>query len=524
EPEKTAEEPAMTEPEKPASDPAEPNETPAKPNETPAEPETPAEEPASSQPKLDEPADDPPTTAARFRAAGFASLPAVPQQSDEPASSDQPPAETPSPKPAEKPEAEKPEAEKPKAEQPPAGGEKPAMSEPADAGESAGDGAAATEPGDAEEQPGEDEAEGDEPPPMVEPEEYLPLDEARREAIRQRLRDRAIDAAMAARIEAASNAMYAIVEDVWATVPSANDPESDLSEEDVEKLREEARTKIAERMTAYAEENGLSYKRLPFNAYPDLANFKGTVGAALEADGDRARSRLAIDPLFTNLRSPLFDNVRIGNGRDEKGVLTEKFAVWKTDQREASQQELEDEGVREAVTEAFKLLKAGEAAAARAKELAERASQEDKTLAEIAETETVTGEEGSEALNVLETKPFFRLGLVQPTIEDMMRGVRAATIRRNPVPTMESGRASEEFLDAAFDDLEPGAAKGVPGALPDHAVAVELIGREPTDERLPELYENFLRQARDNPRRYQNAAGPSQQAAIVAFVDGLFEK
>ncbi|NNJ25345.1 hypothetical protein [Alienimonas chondri] len=531
-------------------------------------------EPASEEPESEEPADDAEgdenAAAGLFQAAGFASLPMSPQDEtetpqengEENPAGEQPPAESPEEASAETAEepadeemteeespaeetatdglaAEETAAEEPATEE--LAAEEPAMEAPQD--ETAADESDAEPPAPT----ADDEGDGDEAaPPAPKPEEFLPLDPARREAIRARLKREAVSEEMTRRINAARDAMYVLGEEVWANVPNPEDPTVELSEEEVAELRTEARATIAQRMEAYAKKNGLTYKRLPFLSYPELV--EGEEGATDDekaddetADGDEdeeendvgresvgaamapsenqfQQSGLAIDPLAANLRSPLFSDVRIG----ETPGGTALFAIWKADQRFAEEQELTDDGVREQVVEAFKLQKAAEAAAARADVLAKQASEEGKTLKEVVEGQTVTGKKDGTPLKVTETGSFLRLRVNRPS--GIQAFIQGPTPVRNPVPTMENGVASEEFLDAAFDTLEPGEAAGVPGAQPDRSLVVELISREPTDERLSELYETFLQNAREDPRLYQQAGDEVRGAAINAFVTGLFDK
>ena len=367
---------------------------------------------------------------------------------------------------------------------------------------------------------GDGEDAGEAPPPaptLEEPPEFLPLDAGRTESIRAELKRASVAAELDRRVAAAQEFMYTIGNEVWAPVPDPREPNVDLSEAEAAKLRVAAREEIGDRMAAYAKENGLTYKRLPFLSYPELVGGDYPVGAA-QAPADRfARPQLAVDALWANLQTPLFNDVRVGVAPDGSA----RFAVWKANQRFAAPQELTDEGVREQVVTAYKRREAAKLAEKRADELAELASADGKTLAQVAEGRTVTGKKGGAPLEVRETGPFARLRIDRPT--DMASIIQGVTGRLalNPVPKVPG--ASDELRDAAFDTLAPGQAAGVPGADPDRAFAVELLGREPSDERLSELYEAFLQDAATNPV-YGQAGDEARRAAYEAFIEGLFEK
>ncbi|MFH5802925.1 hypothetical protein [Alienimonas sp. DA493] len=519
-----SDEPAMTEP---AAEEGEPQPQPSSEEPQPEEPSS--EEPESGEEAGSEEEDGDSTARMRaFEARGFASLPAEPQEEEtQEENGEQPPAEEEETETAaaeleaeaegdEPAMTEQPAAEQPPAEQPPAEEEEATEEPPAEP-------AMTEQPADAPaEDSAEEPAEGADAPPAPtreKPEEFLPLNAERTEEIRERLKRDAVSEEMTRRIDAARDFMFLLGEEVWSEVPSPDDPASDVTEEEAEELRTAARETIAERMATYAEENGLTYNRLPFLGLNELIDGDYPVATAeIPGSARTGQPQLAIAPLLGNFQTPLFNDVRVGETPDGSAL----YAIWKADQRLPAEQELTDEGVREAVVAAFKRQKAAEAAAARADELAEQASAEGVTLQQVVEGQTVTGAEGGAPLEIQETGPFRRLRVNRPTgLEAFLSGPSPA---RNPVPTFENGLVSEEFLDAAFDDLAPGEAAGVPGFRPDRSLTVELKSRQPSDEELSTLYENFLEEAAAEPRLYRQAGIEERRVALEAFINGLFEK
>ena len=355
--------------------------------------------------------------------------------------------------------------------------------------------------------------------PAGEPAEFLPLDAERTEQIRADLKRQRVAEEMTRRIAAADEAMFVLNQEIWAEVPSPDDPGSDVTEAEAETLREAARAQIAERMTAYAEERGLTYERLPLLSVPELTGGDYPVAEATNPTEDQFRqARPAYVPLIP-YATPLFGGVRIGEAPDRSAM----YALWKTDQRLPGRRELTDEGVRENVVAAFRRREAAKLAAERAEALAKLASAEGKTLEEVAAGQTVTGEAGGEPLTVKVTEPWIRLRADRPTDFQtmMLRGVNPTLVEN---PAGEIGPASREFLDAAFDALAPGEAAAAPAVDPDRWFTLELLSREPTNERLAELYDNFLKNARDDRALYQLAGQEARQATITALVEGLFDR
>ena len=373
------------------------------------------------------------------------------------------------------------------------------------------------------------DAAAQEPPP-----EFFPLDESRRAAIRERLKRERVDAAVEEKVSAAAEVMYTLGSDVWAEVPVPEDPSVDLSEAELEELREQARQTIAGRLTEYAEENGLEYVSTEFVGVDDVAEDTYPVMLAetgFDTDDPFAQRDLLVARLFGSFTGPLYQVVRTGV-RPDSG---DGFAVWKTDQRYSAEQELTDPGVREAVVAAYKRRKAVELAQARAEALAAEASEEGKTLADVVAGQSLTGplppdaseaapEEGEPevplALEVEPTGPFTRLRLNRPT------GPFAQFSPPTPGPAGVPGvgAVSEEFLDAAFDDLSVGEAAAAEDADGAVVYVLELNDREPDGDQLEDLYEDFLRDAATNPGIYARVNDGAAYDSQRAFIDGLFEK
>ena len=494
-----------------------------------------AEEPGAEEPNEDEPNEDEPKLP--FAAAGFRGVAFAAVQDDLP---QDPPARTPvtAPKPVAK------------ASSAPADGEpEPAetlelLAEPAmaDAADDAADLPAPPPPAepmteDDAEPPADIDAEpqGEAAPPAPAaadappPPEFFPLDEARRASIRERLKRERVDAAVADKIGAAAEEMYTLGSDVWAEVPDPADPAVDLTEAQIEQARQDARETIAGKMVEYAEANGLEYVSTEFVGVRDIQEDTYPVmlaEAGFDADDPFAQRQLLVAPLFGNFAGPLYQVVRTG-ARPDTG---DGFAVWKTDQRYAAEQELTEPGVRDAVVAAWKREKAAELAKARAEEIAAIASRADKTLGDAIAGQTATGEAPAEAaadgeevpqiLEVRPTGPFTRLRLNRQT------GAFGQPLPPTPGPAAVPGvgSASDEFLDAAFGSLTVGEAAAAANADGDVVYVLELNDRSPDGENLKDLYEDFLRDAATNPGLYARVNDRANYDSQRAFIDGLFEK
>ena len=455
-------------------------------------------------------------------------------EGDDPAA-DTPPAEEPADPPpaADAPEADRPEMA-PEDDGPPA-----PLTAPVPAGE--GDAApAAPAPAEptadapaADAPPADEPAVGDAAPPTPDrepPPEFFPLDEARRAGIRERLKQERVDAALAEKIGAAAEFMYVLGGDVWAEVPDPENPEVTLSPEEIETAREEARQVIAGKLAEYAEANDLEYVSTDFVGVSDIGDDTYPVMLA-EAGFDAdpfSRRDLLVAPLFGNFDGQLYQPVRTGS-RPDTG---DGFAVWKTDQRYAAEQELTDPGVREAVVAAYKRREAAKLALERAEELAAEASQEGVTLADavagqaaagpapaVAEGEDVD-EDAPAELEVEPTGPFPRLRLTR------QGGQFGQFLPPVPAPARVPGvgDASDEFLDAAFGTLTPGEAAAAANMDGDVVYVLELNDRTPDGEGLKDLYADFLRDAATNPGVYARVNERAAYDSQRAFIDGLFEK
>ena len=426
------------------------------------------------------------------------------------------PADPPAPQPADPPAADAPAApamaDEPAADAPPAQAMEEEMEDTQEEEEETPD-----EPAVGEAAP---PAPDREPPP-----EFDPLTPDRVESIRQQLKDARVQEELDRRVTAAAEFMYTLGSDVWAEVPDPENPDVTLSPAEIDELRDQARERIETEMRAYAAENGLEYVNTDFvgveafaeDAYPVMLAETGSGRADPFAPRD-----LAVQSLFENFTGPLFQVVRTGF-RPDTG---DGFAVWKTDQRYAAEQELTDPGVRDLVVAAFKRQKAAELAAARAAELAKEASREGVTLADAVADQTVTGPRPADAgedvpaLEVQPTGPFTRLRLARPT--GPMAAFQPPTPRSNGVPGV--GAVSQEFLDAAFDTLDEGEAGVATDADGTVVYVLELNARTPDGENLKELYPDFLRDAATSPGLYARVGDRAAFDSQRAFVNGLFDK
>ena len=497
----------------------------------------PTDEPAGEEPNGDEPnADEPklPFAAAGFRGVAFAAVQDAPEQDELGQAAPARPPVT-APKPVASASSRGGQEPPPPAEtpEPPA---EPAMTDDATATDAPAPPPPApmTDGEEAPETQADVEPQGDAAPPApaaddAPPPEFFPLDEARRAAIRERLKREAVDAAVAEKVGAAAEVMYTLGSDIWAEVPDPADPSVDLTEAQIERARTEARQTIAGEMDDYAKANGLEYVSTEFVGVRDIEEDTYPVmlaEAGFDADDPFAQRELLVAPLFGNFAGPLYQVVRTGS-RPDTG---DGFAVWKTDQRYAAEQELTEPGVREAVVAAFKRREAAKLARERAEALAKVASQPDKTLGDAVAGQTAVGKAPAEAaadgadvpqlLEVEPTGPFTRLRLNRQT------GAFGQPLPPVPGPASVPGvgSASDEFLDAAFGSLTVGRAAAAANADGDVVYVLELNDRTPDGEGLEDLYEDFLRDAATNPGLYARVNDRANYDSQRAFIDGLFEK
>jgi hypothetical protein len=454
------EKPADDKPAEPSAD--QPAETPQEPNSetTPETPQPPAEQPNADEPPAEPKADDSEPAAdesgASVRSRSALQLVAFfddaqpaeqPEQApaDEPAA-EQPPAEQPADKtdtPTEKNAAERSPADEAPADDKPAEEKPEAADKPAaDASDKPAADAPASEadmPPAEPDAPAAGEATPAETPatPPAEPAGPRELDDELRAEIREQILRRKTSQKQQELMRQTFERM-GLELSTGVTAPEG-DPARVSAEETTAKLKE------------YARQNGLVYARTPQMTLRELEQSEEhRVGRAISVANIQA-SESAAQIAFSMPPSSLFQ------ARQVMDIETgSRFVFWKVEDVPAYVPEnLDDPGIREQVVKAWQQLQARENARARAQELAKQADGVDKPLSEIFAEATVTGQDGADAISVVQPPRFSWLSA--PSAE------MSPNPFNRPMPTMTAlrtvpGDVGEEFMRTVFDRLDPGEA------------------------------------------------------------------
>ena len=452
----------------------------------------------------------------------------------------------------EKPEGDKPESEKPAAEKP--ASEKPAddKPEPETPSESGDEGAAAFQkfrtqisltsqvvflqeepevdgvPGTEQPaaagdrppveapRPGTEPAEGadDAPvtPPAVEIPEYRPLSEVRDQIRDEILRERTLKL-MREKIDTVELEMRKLGDD-YAGIQEGQ-PGRPTPEQMDQKLRE------------LAEQHGLVYGSSPLLSARELQESEeypiGKASEPVDNPFSQQNARSVIEELFAGRLEGLYISAIA-----EDPLSKNLFAYWKIEDAPAHVPNLTDDGIREQVVRAWKMLQARPLAEKRAQELAEQVRQSNKPMPETLAEATVTGKsgDGSLQLTVQSTPPF-----------SWMRSSTAASpqpFSRQPpqmsvVPGVDG--AGEAFMETAFQKLGPGECGVAPNQERTIFYTMQVTQRIPDEAGMKAQRELFM-SSRDqlffmtpfggSPVAFL-AQGP-QQEAIARWTRNLMEE
>ncbi|MCA9115401.1 MAG: hypothetical protein KDA79_09960 [Planctomycetaceae bacterium] len=403
-------------PEKPADKPATP-EKPAEPADKPETPEKPATPGEDAKPEEEKkPASD--STDGGEAAAGTSAsrISQVVFLQDDPAAADKPAEEA---KPA---EGDKPEAERKPVDAP----------QPGKPGET-----------------GDDTPETPATPPAAEIPEYQPLSEVRDQIRDEILRERTL-AKMREKIDAAEQEMLNLSSDWFAA------GEDDASRPSAEEMQK--------KLQAIAAEHNLVYGDTPLLSAQELSESEEyPIGKASEPVAnpfERQNARSVLEELFAGRLEQLYTPALA-----EDPLTNNLFSYWKIADQNAHVPAFADEGIREQVLKAWKLVQARPLAQKRAEELAEKVRQTKAPMPEVLAEETVTGEKGADGLQltVQSTPPF-----------SWMRSSTAASpmpFSRQP-PRMSDvagvDGAGQAFMETVFQKLK----EGETGVAPNHDLSV----------------------------------------------------
>lgn len=495
--------PASESTDKPAAEaPAEKPSEPAKPEEPAAEPAKPAEE------KPAEPA-KPEGSSSLLRSAKFQPVALIQEAGSEKPAAESPAAEVKPEAPAETPSAEKPAAEAaPAADPKPA--DAPAAEKPAAAAESGDAPPPTTEkPADAPlTVPPVAPATDEDPAPPVS--RVRPLDDALKAQIREELLNEKMQPLLTAKTEAARDFMNDIQLRVGEYLEHKRaEEEKRKSELSADAISPEVAT---EELKAYAKKHGLTYTETPLLSLQDLQNSDDyPVGGAM------VREMSVTGVLQQSPTRDLYSAraaVRLGDNRAN-------FAFWKIeDIEEHSPASIDEPGMKEMVTKAWRELQARPIAEKRAQALSEIVAKSDKPMAEALSEQTVTGGAQNESLFVTVTATGEFSWLQRNMLPDQFGRQEELAPRLGAVNGVQG--AGVKFMTKAFDEMKPGDTAVIPNENLSIYYVVKIEKRTPaTDAELESMKNSFLSDRTASLNRFAGGMAMSQDGN---FLDRLFIK
>ena len=497
--------------EKPAAEKPAAEEKPAEPAAPAAEESKPAE-PAAPAPeaKPEEPAKKPEGSSFRTRmnrlqpvaliedapAAPAEAAPATPAAAEEkPAEKPAEPAATPAEEKPAEPAAEKPAEEKPADAKPAEEPAAPSSDKPA------GDAPLTVPPvpGDVVDVDGD----SDPAPPTS---KVRPLDEV----LRQQIRDELLAEKTRPLVEAKINGARDFMSDLHLGVAEYLNHQSPNADKSAE-LSKDAITpeEASKRLKEYAEKNGLTYTETPLMSLEDLLKSEdhplgnaqvGRIGRVIDMINQSQP-----DDLYT--AATAFDLAQKGN-----------YAFWKIEDVAAHEpKSLEEPGMKEMATQAWRLYKARPAVEKRAQELADIVTKSDKPMAEALSEQTVTGVEKEKGIfvTVKSTGDFSWLQRsMTPNQFNQDNSPRFGTIQGVE-------KANEKFMEKVFNEMQPGGTAVVPNADRSIYYVVHIDKRTPsTEAEIAVMQKQFL-ESQGELSRYADGMSRSNDGS---YVDRLFVK
>lgn len=242
---------------------------------------------------------------------------------------------------------------------------------------------------------------------------------------------------------------------------------------------------VVKKIEEYATQHSLRYVTAPLMTFNEMTKSEEfPVGQSIATLGQQS---LPVADVMSMTSSG--DLYRPGSSDLQTAVEMTSFAYWKIqDKASYIPENLDNEEIRNQVTEAWRLAKAQPLALARAEELAKQAREGGKPLAEALAEATVTGKAGEVFVDVRPTGEFswMSVGLAPATSMTSPPPVRASEVNGVKDP-------GEEFFEMAFDKLKPGEIGVAPNE--EHSVyyIIKVIERNPSnEEQLADLRSQFL--------------------------------
>jgi hypothetical protein len=329
------------------------------------------------------------------------------------------------------------------------------------------------------------------------------------DALREQIRDELIQQKTFRRMEdMTAAAVDWFVENVGLYVSAPEDsPERLTPEQAAQKVRD------------YARQQGLHYDETPLMSGEELASSEDhPVGAAVDPHDPRRATVAMI--VMTSSPQDLFRPMVA-----ENFVTTSRFVFWKTEDRPGYiPGDLDDERVREQVTETWRMLQARERAKARAEALAQRVRDSVEPMSVALGAETVTGTDKGLFLTVTRTGEFSWLSF-------------PGAQRPNPFsfqpPTLQDPlgiqNAGQDFMRTVFNDLKPGQVGVAPNFDRSIFYVVKVLERTPASEQdFDQFRARFLKEPVFDqlffPSVYQQLALRTMQEYRSDWVTQLWEK
>jgi len=346
------------------------------------------------------------------------------------------------------------------------------------------------------------DVDGDPTPPST---GVRPLDEV----LRQQIRDELLAEKTRPLVEAKTNAARDFMNDLHLGVAeyldhqrSTDNKKPELSKEAL--TPEEATTQLKD----YAQKNGLVYAETPLLTLADLLKSEDhPVGGALVG-----RQGRVIDMVNQSQPNDLYSAM---TAFDIDGQAS--YAYWKIEDVGAHEpKSLDEVGMKETATEAWRSLKARALAEKRAQEIAEVITKSDKPLAEALAEQTVTGQKDTSVFVTLKSTGEFSW-LQRSTAPRQFGGDNSP--RLGAIQGVDG--AGETFMAKVFNDLQPGGTAVVPNFDRSVFYVMHIDKRSPGDEVEVEVMRKQFLESEGDLSQYAMNQSRSRDGS---FADRLFVK
>ena len=271
--------------------------------------------------------------------------------------------------------------------------------------------------------------------------EFKPLDENLKEQIRTQLKTERVLSKMESLAAEARGELF-VINSKYAGAEESKRAEVVL---EIRKATEE-----------YAKKHKFRYVETPYYSADELGESEDhPIGSSTEPSANRfqrTEARTVVEQHFdvADLQSLERQRFLVFDAEDPRTL--NRFLHWQIDFKPTHEPTWEEEGVQEAVKEAWISIQAQKLAEKRATEVAEMLRKSDKTWGETLEAETESGKEGAQSLVVSYTGPLTWL-------------TRSSAPNPNPFmpPALELseipiifGGVTNDFMETVFRDLKAG--------------------------------------------------------------------